>query len=235
MTEGNFRVVLIIPAANTTMEPEVRAYFQALGPEIGKLRVARVPRTHRPLEPEDLPEYGRSTMAAVMPLLKGGVDLLIYGCTSAGFLAGAEGDAANVKKLSEASGAPVVSTASAILAVMDHMGIRNIDVVSPYPAWKNDTLRDFLSSAGVRINRMDSFDTKNLEEIGRITTEQVLEKALAIATPDAQAMFIACSQLPTAGIIPTLTETLKRPVWSSVKAAAWMASETLKASAKAPA
>ena len=82
---------------------------------------------------------------------------------------------------------------------------------------------------------MDSFDTKSLEEIGRITTEQVLEKALAIATPDAQAMFIACSQLPTAGIIPTLTDKLKRPVWSSVKAAAWMASQTLKASAKAPA
>lgn len=231
MAEGNFRVVLIIPAANTTMEPEVRAYC----PEIGELRVARVPRTHRPLEPEDLPEYGRSTMAAVMPLLEGGVDLMIYGCTSAGFLAGAKGDATNVKKLSDATGAPVVSTASAILGVLDKTGIGSIDVVSPYPAWKNDSLKEFLTSAGVRIERMDSFDTKSLEEIGRITTEQVLEKALAIATPDAQAMFIACSQLPTAGIIPTLTDKLKRPVWSSVKAAAWMASQTLKASAKAPA
>mgnify|MGYP001604344485 CR=1 FL=1 len=49
MADRKFRVVLIVPANNTTMEPEITGYC----PEIGELRMARVPRPPRPLEPEE--------------------------------------------------------------------------------------------------------------------------------------------------------------------------------------
>jgi maleate cis-trans isomerase len=180
---------------------------------------------------DDLPEYRKSTLETAAPLVKGDVDLLIYGCTSAGFLAGPKGDAEMVDALSNLGGAPTVSTSTAILGALGQVGIRRVDVVSPYADWKNDCLRSFLTSGGIAINRLDSFNTKNPEELGRIRPEQVREKALAIASPDAEALFIACSQLPTIDIIPGLSEELARPVWSSVKAAGWQAMEILRASA----
>ena len=227
MTSRAVRVVLIVPANNTTMEPEIRSYCSG----IEQLRVARVPRPPRPLEVSDLPEYRKSTLEATAPLVKGGIDLLIYGCTSAGFLAGPKGDAEMVQALSDLGGAPTVSTSTAILSALGQAGIRRVDVVSPYADWKNECLRSFLTSSGITIERLDSFNARNPDELGRIKPEQVREKALATASPAAEALFLACSQLPTIDIIPGLSEKLARPVWSSVKAAGWQANEILKSSA----
>ncbi|MGZ8201860.1 MAG: maleate cis-trans isomerase family protein [Burkholderiales bacterium] len=227
MTSSAVRVVVIVPANNTTMEPEIRSYC----PGIDELVVARVPRPPRPLQVSDLPDYRKSTLDTVAPLVEGGIDLLIYGCTSAGFLAGPQGDADMVKALCDIGGAPTVSTSTAFLCALGQAGIRRVDVVSPYLDWKNESLRAFLTAGGITIERLESFNAKNPEELGRIRPEQVREKALATASPDAEALFIACSQLPTIDIIPGLSKALSRPVWSSVKAAGWQANETLKTSA----
>ena len=58
MTSRAIRVVLIIPANNTTMEPEIRSYCSG----VDELLVARVPRPPRSLEARDLPEYRKSTL-----------------------------------------------------------------------------------------------------------------------------------------------------------------------------
>jgi maleate cis-trans isomerase len=223
MSNRCLRAILVVPANNTTMEPEIRAYC----PELTELAVARVPRPPRPLEVSDLPEYHSSTLASLEPLVGDGADVVIYGCTSAGFLAGPKGDAAFVHALSDMARAPTVSTSTAILAALNQAGISRVDVVSPYLDWKNDMLRSFLTSAGVEVVRMQSFGAKNPAELGRITSDQVLQKCLDTASPDVAALFIACSQLPTRDVIPVLAQRLARPVWSSVKAAAWQAMETV--------
>ena len=49
----------------------------------------------------------------------------------------------------------------------------------------------------------------------------MLDLARKTASPQGEALFIACSQLPTADIIPQLRSELKRPVWSSIQSTAW--------------
>ena len=46
-------------------------------------------------------------------------------------------------------------------------------------------------------------------------------------TPDADALFIACSQLPTRDILDDLERDFGKPVWSSIKATAWHAQRVL--------
>lgn len=225
MSNGALRAILVVPANNTTMEPEIRAYC----PELTELAVARVPRPPRPLEVSDLPEYRRSTLATVEKLICDGADLVIYGCTSAGFLAGPQGDADFVAALTDRVGAPTVSTSTAILSALGRAGINQVDVVSPYLDWKNDMLRAFLTSSGIEVVQLRSFGAANPTELGRITSEQVFQKCIETASPGVAALFIACSQLPTREVIPSLAARLMRPVWSSVKAAAWLATETLSA------
>ena len=110
MADRNIRAILVVPANNTTMEVEIRRYC----PEITELEVARIPRPHRPLAAADLPTYRQSTLEVVAPLAKKHTDLVIYGCTAAGFLAGPQGDTEAVKGLSDLVGAPTVSTACRI-------------------------------------------------------------------------------------------------------------------------
>ncbi len=219
MADRNIRAILVVPANNTTMEREIQAYC----PEITDLQVARIPRPHRPLTVADLPAYRKSTLTTVAPFAKHGADLVIYGCTSAGFLAGPQGDTEAVKALADLVGTPIVSTATAMGAALHLSGLHRVDLVSPYIDWKNEILISFLAAAGVTVAGCGSFSTKNPTELGNITAEQVLEKSLEVARDDSQGLFIACVQLPTIEIIPVLTTRLKRPVWSAVRAAAWAA------------
>ena len=220
MADRDIRAILVVPANNTTMEREIQAYC----PEITELQVARIPRPHRPLTVADLPDYRKSTLATVAPFAKdGGADLVIYGCTSAGFLAGPQGDTEAVKALADLVGAPVVSTAVAMGAALHLSGLHRVDLVSPYIDWKNQILISFLAAAGVTVAGCGSFSAKNPTELGSISAEQVLQKSLEVARDDSQGLFIACVQLPTIDIIPVLTTRLKRPVWSAVRAAAWAA------------
>jgi maleate cis-trans isomerase len=223
MAHRNIRVMLVVPANNTTMEKEIAAYI----PEITDLQVARIPRPHRPLTVADLPIYRQSTLDTVAPLVKDGADLVIYGCTAAGFLAGAGGDTEAVNRLSDLVGAPTVSTAATMGTAMHLSGLSRVDLVSPYVDWKNDILISFLAAAGVTVAGNSSFSTKNPTELGEITAQQVLQKSLEVARDDSQGLFIACVQLPTIDVIPVLTQQLKRPVWSAVRSAAWAALRAL--------
>ena len=223
MSDRNVRVILVVPANNTTMEREIAAYC----PEITELRVARIPRPPRPLTPADLPEYRKSTLATVAPLVRDGAELVLYGCTSAGFLAGPKGDTEAVRALSDLVGAPVVSTAVAMGAALDHSGLRRVDLVSPYLDWKNEILISFFTATGVTIAGRGSFAAKNPTELGTISADQVLAKALEVAREDSQGLFIACVQLPTIDVIPALMTRLNRPVWSAVRAAAWAGMKAL--------
>jgi maleate cis-trans isomerase len=157
----------------------------------------------------------------VAPLVKGGADLVIYGCTAAGFLAGPNGDTDAVKMLSDLAGAPTVSTAATMGTALHLSGLDRVDLVSPYVDWKNEILISFLAAAGVTVQGYSSFSTKNPTELGNITAGQVLQKSMEVARDDSQGLFIACVQLPTIDVIPVLTTRLKRPVWSAVRAAAW--------------
>lgn len=219
MADRDRRVILVVPANNTTMEKEIQAYC----PEITDLRIARVPRPHRPLTVSDLPEYRKSTLATVAPLVEGKTDLVIYGCTAAGFLAGPQGDTEAVKALSDLAAAPTVSTASSMGPALHTSGLRRVDLVSPYLDWKNEILISFLAAAGVTVAGRDSFATKNPTELGKVTADQVLHKCRTVARGDSEGLFIACVQLPTIDIIPVLTDELRRPVWSAARAAAWAA------------
>jgi maleate isomerase len=219
------RALLVIPENNTTMAPEMAA----LCPQLAPLAVARVKRPARTLTRDDLPAYADATLAAVAPLMTAPFDLVVYGCTAAGFLAGPDGNAAMVDKLAAATGAPVVSTAGAMADVLQHAGVASAAVVTPYLPAVNDGLRAYLAASGIEVETLASFLCATTAELGRITEQQVHDLALRTVTPASKALFIACSQLPTLRILDDLRAHLRIPVWSSIAATAWAGERALAA------
>lgn len=221
------RGVLVVPANNTTMEPEMNA----LCPDLAPFAVARVARPPRTLTIADLPAYRAATLAAIAPFEAPRPDLVVYGCTAAGFLGGPTGNDDAVAALRARTGAPAVSTAAAMVEVLRDNNVTATAVLTPYLAAVNDGLRAYLASAGIAVEVLDSFFCPTTEALGRITAEQVFEKALATVTPASGALFIACSQLPTLEVVPALRRRLGIPVWSSIGATAWAAARACAARA----
>ena len=215
--------VLAVPANNTSMEPELNA----LCPEVAPFAVARVPVPREGLNLENLAEYSKTTLEAIEPYLADRPSLVVHGCTAAGFLAGPKATAEMIEKLRQQSGAVVVSTGSAMTDVLQHEGVTETAVVTPYLKPVNDGLRRYLAGVGIAVEVLDSFECQTIDALGAVTREDVMELALRTVTPRSKSLFIACSQLPTLGIIEPLRERLGIPVWSSISATAWAASRAL--------
>jgi maleate cis-trans isomerase len=223
--QRNVKALIVVPENNTTMEPEIAA----LCPELAPIPVARVKRPARTLLLEDLPAYAEATLAAIEPFADRQFDLVIYGCTAAGFLGGPAGNARMVERLCERTHATVVSTAGAMIDALRSEGVSSAAVVTPYLAPVNDGLRSYLESSGIGVETLNSFFCKTTAELGRITEEQVLELALRTVTPQSKSLFVACSQLPTLNVVAKLRAQLDIPVWSSIQATAWAGAKALSA------
>lgn len=78
------RVILAVPENNTTLYEELVAYCA----EFDEVALARVPRPPHTMTVDDYPGYRRSTLDTVAPLIGEGADLVVFGCTGAGFMAG---------------------------------------------------------------------------------------------------------------------------------------------------
>jgi maleate cis-trans isomerase len=213
------RAVVAVPANNTTMERELNALCSQIGP----FDVARVTLPGH-LNLETLPEYEKNTLDSVAPFLTDHTEMVVHGCTAAGFLAGPAGTQRIMEALRKQSGAIVVSTASGMVDVLRHEGVRETAVVTPYLKPVNDGLRAYLDTAGISVEVLDSMECQTVEELGQVTEDQVYDHAVDTVTPKSRSLFIACSQLPTLGILDALRERLGIPVWSSISATAWAAS-----------
>jgi len=220
-----YRAVISVPANNTTMEPELNALL----PELAPFAVARVKLPSGTLTLDDLPEYTRNTLDSIAPFLSKRLELVVHGCTAAGFLAGPAASARIIESMRVKSGAVVVGTGAAMADVLKHEGVRETAVVTPYLAAVNEGLRAYLASAGIAVEVLNSFECQTTEELGRITEAEVMDLALRTVTPRSQALFIACSQLPTRGILEPLRRKLRIPVWSSISATGWAAARAMAA------
>jgi maleate cis-trans isomerase len=219
------KVLLVVPANNTTMQPEIGT----LCPEVGEILVARVKRPPRTLTIEDLPAYGAATQEAIAPFIAARPELIVFGCTAAGFLAGPEGNARIVGEIGRSTGASVISTAESMVEALLNSRVRSTAIVTPYLPPINLGLTRYLAACGVEVETLASFQCATTAALGAITQAQVMEKALATVTAKSQALFIACSQLPTLDIIEPLRERLGIPVWSSVQATCWAIGRRLSA------
>jgi maleate cis-trans isomerase len=198
------------------MELEVAA----LAPFPVSVEVARVKRGPGLLTKDDLPDYKAQALIAAKTLFSLKPRLVFYGCTAAGFLNGPEKDSVFTAELSTLFEVPVLSTAQAMVKTLQTEGAAMVDVVSPYSMEVNDSLIAFLADSGISVTRLTRLEAADVVALGRLTSEDVYAAAAQTPSAKSQALFIACSQLPTATILTQLRKKLGIPVWSSIAATA---------------
>jgi maleate cis-trans isomerase len=208
----------MIPANNTTMEPELLQWLPG-----STCQTLRVPRGEGLLTAETVPAYKERALDLARAFRD--VDAVVYGCTAACFITGRSGDLDFASRLEDITGSRVVTTGTAMADVL--ASANAVAVVTPYAKAVNDSLERFLADAGIKTRKLSSFDAANVEELARITAEEVAQRARETVDEQCDALFIACSQLPTYDIVAGLKEEMRRPVWSSIQAAAFTVSRSV--------
>jgi maleate cis-trans isomerase len=210
------RVGLMVPINNTTMEPELLAWL----PRGSTCMTVKIPRGEGLLTEETYPAYAARAISLAKSFSEAQIDVVAFGCTAASFLSGPAGDAAMQKAVAEASRRPTVTTARSMLAALKAQQARKIAVLTPYGDDVNHGLIAFLASEQIRVCRLNSFQVANVEQLALITSRQVLERAQTLVDTDCDALFIACSQLPTYDVIEPLRQAFHKPVMSSIQVTA---------------
>jgi maleate cis-trans isomerase len=210
---------LMVPANNTTMERELLAWL----PPGSTCTTVRVPRGKDLLTAETIPDYKAQALSLARQFAGSGLDVVAYGCTAASFISGPAGDAQLARELAEITGMPVVTTAQAMVLALREENARDIALVTPYTDLVNRQLRAYLADSGIRVKRFNSFYAADVEELGRIEADAVARLAAETMSDECDALFVACSQLPTYEILDELRSRFECPVWSSVQATAWQA------------
>jgi maleate cis-trans isomerase len=217
------KIGLMVPANNTTMEGELLAWL----PQGATCRTLRIPRQPGMLTKADIPAYVGQAESLAREFADDPVDLVVYGCTAAGILAGPERDAAIAESLAGITGSPVVTTASSMVECLREAKAHDIALVTPYQSEVNEQLKSLLARSSIAVRNMSSFGATTVEELGRIGLEAVAARARETMDDKCDALFIACSQLPTRAVVGPLEREFRRPVWSSIKGTAWRACNAL--------
>lgn len=209
-------VGLMVPSNNTTMERELIAWM----PTGTTCKTLKIPRGKGMLTKDTLPEYRAQAVELAKTLADPAIDVVAYGCTAAGFISGPSGDAALQKDLSQVTGKAVVTTARSMVEALREAGVKNIALVTPYLDGVNTQLKAFLADGGITVKSFNSFYAQNVDELGAIEAHQVAKLARETMRDDCEAMFIGCSQLPTAEILGELSREFGRPTMSSIQVTA---------------
>lgn len=144
-----------------------------------------------------------------------------YACTSGSFVGGLIGEAALVAAM-EAAGAPAaVTTSGALLIALRQLGITRIAAVTPYTKDLTDGLGAFLGEAEVDVVAAAGLGLTS--EIWTVPYETTAELVRTTDSPDAQAIFVSCTNLPTYDLIAPLERELGKPVLTANQVTMWSA------------
>jgi maleate cis-trans isomerase len=217
------RVGLMVPNNNTTMEAELTAWL----PPGSSCMTLRIPRGKGTLTLADIPAYVAQAMLLAKNFEAEPIDIVVYGCTAAGILAGPARDAEIAAAIAKSTGRPVVTTAGAMVDSLRHAGAENVALVTPYQDLVNQQLKAFLEASGIHVQKLATFAANTTDELAAITAAQVAQLAIETMDDECDSMFVACSQLPTFSILGRLAGEFRRPVLSSIQASAWRVRQEL--------
>lgn len=213
------RIGIILPSNNTVMESEFNLAVRNIeGISIHTTRIFL-----DSCDEQSLIKMESGVERAAFELSSAEIDVIVYGCTSGSFIGGFGWDKKIVRKINDIAKVPATTTSTAALEAFKRLGIKTLCFGSPYSEEINKKAKEFFSANGVNIISMKALNIQPDVNVGKMFPNTSYKLAKDIFKPEADGIFLSCTDFRTFEVINVLERELKKPVLSSNQVSLWHA------------
>ena len=218
------RIGVLVPPGNPTVEPELYRMAPA-GVSVHFARLQAPPSDGPPGAAGGMEERTRAYRegldgpAQALGEVRPAIVLLAH--TASSYAVGWGREQPLVERIASLCRAPALLAAQAVRAALHHLGVTRLALGTPYPESISRQGRAYWEAAGFEL--VGYHRLADVTDIYAETEERAAELARRANTPEAQAVLISGTGLPTVGALERLERELGKPVISSNQACLWRA------------
>jgi maleate isomerase len=206
------RIGLIIPSVNTYSEPQFTHFApDGLGIHVARARVAG--QWKRPL-----PDMAGEIATAAKLLSDCHPNLIVFHCTDTSMTQGPNGEGRILDIVREATGIEALATSKLVREGLETLGIKKLVLLTPYKS--NKPVIDYLHASGFTVLR-DKAMKLEAKDFGSVTPAQWAQMAKEMDGPDADGVFLSCTNTTQIEAIADIERQLGKPVVNSNQAVLW--------------
>ena len=215
------RLGFLLPPGNPTIEPELTAML----PRGVSLHFQRMVARGTPGALDGQAERNASMVAhlgeSIEMLALVRPDIIVIGHTATSYDLGRTEEAALLDRLANESGTRVTTAFASVAAALERLGVKRVALGAPYSAETTEKGRAHLEAHGFAVVNHDNL--KGVANIYDETAERAYRLARSVDRPEAQAVFLSGTGMPTISVLDMLETDLQKPVISSNAAMMWLA------------
>ena len=215
------RLGFLVPPGNPTVEPEM----MALAPEGVTLHFNRMVARGLPGAPDGQNERNRMMIdnidASIEMLALVQPDVIMIAHTATSYYLGRQSEAELLVRLEKSTGTRVVTAFGSVLRALERLNVRKLALGAPYSRETTLQGKAHLEAHGLDVASFDNL--KGVTNIYDETAERAYQLARMVDTPEAEAVFLTGTGMPTLPVLEALEQDLGKPVISSASAMMWRA------------
>ena len=228
LAKTSYRIGLIVPSSNITMETEIPAMLRAreqVLPERFTFHSSRM--RMKSVTAQELAAMDKDSDRCALELSDARVDAMVYACLVAIMSMGKGYHRESQRRLHEvtvANGAatPVITSAGALVEGLQAIGAKKVSIVAPYMKPLTQRVIDYIEHEGIEVLDSVSLEIHDNLAVGARDPKAPAElwKQLNVQGVDA-IVASACVQMPSLASIDMIQQASGLPVVSSAVCTTW--------------